>query len=86
MGTTVRRAVLLGGLLWMAGMAQAAAPEKAALPRQLQFDFKATVQADGSVRMGSGSLPCKAAHHATSTPASVGCTNANPWCIQRSSS
>jgi hypothetical protein len=28
---------------------------------------------------GSGSLPCKAAHHATSTPASVGCTNANPW-------
>lgn len=49
MGKAVRSAVLLGGLVWAAGMAQARPSGQAALPRQLQLDFKATVQADGSV-------------------------------------
>lgn len=49
MGRAVRSAVLLGGLFWGAGAALALPPGQAALPQQLQFDFKATVQADGSV-------------------------------------
>lgn len=49
MGKVVRSAVLLGGLVWAAGMAQARPSGQGALPRQLQLDFKATVQADGSV-------------------------------------
>ena len=42
-------AVLLGGLLWLAGMAQAMPPGKETKPQLPQFDFEATVQADGAV-------------------------------------
>ncbi len=49
MGMKMRSAVLLGGLLWVAGMAQAMPPGKGAKPKLLQFDFEAMVQADGTV-------------------------------------
>ena len=46
-------AALIGGTAIAAGSSMAASPQaaaKSASPQQLQFDFKATVQADGTVR------------------------------------